>query len=372
MADGIKPNTEVRMTDQELIEKLMYLRDGAVVYRDLAKGVTSDHDRRILARGVLVVLDSFLKLAPQLKNRMPNSTQPERERRAVVELLIQQIQRDYDARQGGYFDTVRDGFGGHRLPLSLGEAVALWVDIDESVGAVLVEAMESVCQAMSGFGKNPPLNSLLAEIGLAIPRMNCQDCRTGVVVSADDLGMTRRQTVALVPNPTQIRFSRIVSLKDFITSEEKWAASLGGVEQVRERVLSLWLLDAFSFLGNFYDDKDANDLTILADLRAGGNKAAAAAEVKRGMDMRDSSLEAAMRKVRNHWAAHLDSNMTLEQIRAEVSTSQWTEFSEYVNKHIGVFESMCSVDMTLNVFLLHNRPLRGIDSVCHQPRGFDL
>ena len=71
------------MTDAEVAEKLAYLRNSAVVYCNLAEGIADDHHRRIIARGVLVALDSFLKIAPQLKNRLPNTTQDEKQHRKV-------------------------------------------------------------------------------------------------------------------------------------------------------------------------------------------------------------------------------------------------------------------------------------------------
>ncbi|MGE5611609.1 MAG: hypothetical protein ACM359_20335 [Bacillota bacterium] len=359
------------MTAKELAEKTEYLRNSAFIYRDLANGLTDDHRRRILARGVLVALDSFLKMAPQLKNRLPNTTRAEKDFRGHVEERLDQLKRDYDAHSGGYFDKIRDGFAGHRLPIALGDVIELWTDIDQSVGDVLAGDMQDVCSDLSAFGISPVSPNLHTEIASAIPLINgLIGNGAGPHVSADDLGMTRLNTVSLVPNQGQIRYCGIVSLIEFTTFEWRCAAAIT-TDDVQERLIALILLDAFNFLDNLYNEKDQNGHTIYDELLL-TNRPEAAAVLKGGIDARDSALEAELRNVRNHFAAHLDQTMSLHDIRAEMKGARLADFGVYIGKHITVFRSMCASHVTLQPFLIHDKQIKGFDDIANRPKGFDL
>jgi hypothetical protein len=252
--------------------------------------------------------------------------------------------------------------------VDLGLLLEAWNEIDEATLTVLssdVAAVWANFQArgvVADFARPKELDdpeSLVPFSTLAGPE--------GIRVGVDRVAATRANTVGMIPIGTiQEKAIRVVTAFEGFSSLVN-----SGLEHVTARwylpekaCVDLLVADACSAIDNLFQDRAASgniaaEECLVKLWKSHGFASAARLEGFR----RDPSLEDRLRQLRNKFCAHLDPDVPLKDLRAQLVGFPLRDLASYIENVSRAFREGCAQDLRTKPFLLHGQPMRGFVSV---------
>lgn len=352
---------ELAKETREKIDKLHYLSLRSHVIMNMSKGLRDDYEKRTISRALFAVVDSFLVYAPEVKNMLFYNSLISLKDKKNIEDLIHKLRKDYE----NYYCNIRDSLTAHSLKLNeIFDSIKYLNEIDQVTLEVFNESIQEIS------------NEMLSKLGIIVEFIHIDeeidnflndyistfdDSKEGVTFSPDDLALSRPNTISIVPcHQDQEKASRIVRIiRNFL-----YLAKMTEISQkytfIHNLIWSLIILDGFSLIDNIFEDK-TDDPSLLTLWEKGNYKGLAI--IKDFHNKRDASLEEKIRKVRNHYAAHIDKKMTLTQIGTELLDAPLVDFGKYIFSLINIFKSACKMDGRSITFAIIDEPIYGAISV---------
>ncbi|HEX7262471.1 MAG TPA: hypothetical protein VF258_11755, partial [Luteolibacter sp.] len=178
----------------------------------IACAIHNDHLARVYGRSVFLGVDSFLALAPRLKNEMERSGALTKKSGIAIKQQINKLAADYK----GYYETVRDKFSAHQQELDLILLPETWNEIDAATLTILSEDVSAIWRSLQ---QNGAVSTFLRPCELddaaaLSPFYTLTD--TGEIqLGLDRVGLTRPNTVGIIPTgPFQEKPMRLLTAFD--------------------------------------------------------------------------------------------------------------------------------------------------------------
>lgn len=324
--------------------------------------IENDYVKRIFGRFLFTYLDSFTKLAPQLKNQI-------KQMGTNVSSIHERLKKLLDDYESDYA-IIRDKLSAHRQILSLPETIECWNDIDLiSVGYFIDECVEIYHELRI---LNPTLptyndsadyqNTSLAESLKELPIENFK-----VTLSSDVLALTREKTVGLIPNGEfQHKGSQIASIIDMLRIEYGILNTTNPANKDFDRILkSLIIVDTISLIDNLYPTTTANIvhqeksfLELGEEVNQIGIKILADAHASL-----DTSRINRVRQIRNKISAHIDASTNITDLLNQLDQLDFIDIDKISVNQSKLFCSCCEKDVRSKLFLINNMELKDVIAV---------
>ena len=339
-----------------IVDKIRYISMRVNLSQKIGSSLIDDYQKRILLRGLFLDIDSFLKLSPRLNNALAKEKTISLQDRDLIKKLISKLEKDYST----FYDKIRDSFTAHRLPLDLLELYTVWNEIDEITVKVFIDSILEIANKLlisfGGFNWES-INS--EDIDQLVIDLNNKLTHDGKFkASSDALALARKNTIGIIPcSPMQEKMARLMSLIDVMNNLCQISQVTRNYPIAHELIWAMLINDAFSIIDNLFIDRvdDESLMSHWNKIEIEGYKHLC--DVNKS---RKSNFEDMLRKVRNHFCAHIDSKMTLQNIRIEYYESKQVKFVKYVQKLAAGFIESCRLDIRTQVFLIHNVELNGV------------
>jgi hypothetical protein len=330
----------------------------------IARAIPDDYLARVYGRSLFIGVDSFLVLAARLKNTLRTRHRLSPRQSEEISAKIGKLRADYES----YYATIRDKLAAHQQAVDLERLLEAWNEIDEVTLTVLssdVSAVWADFQAqgvVSDFARPKELDdpeSLVPFSTLAGPE--------GICVAVDRVAATRPNTVGMIPMGTiQEKAMRVV------TAFEGFSSLLNsGLEQVTTRwylpekaFVDLLVVDACSAIDNLFRDRAASGSIPAEECLVKLWKSHCFASAARLESFpRDTLLERRLWQLRNKFCAHLDADVPLKDLRAQLVEFPLQDLASYIENVWRAFREGCAEDLRTKPFLLHGQQMRRVVSV---------
>lgn len=341
----------------ENVRKLHHTFDQLDLLFQLKTSNLSDFNKRAVLRFYFIGIDNFLKLIGWIKNETRRNRKLSAAEVKELERLISVLRTSYEAA----YDLIRDKLTAHQQELDLVETITWWNEIDsDTIGIFQSDVLEIRSLLVKAY---PPLaigiDPLLLDWSDEHPSTNF----SRVQMNVTRLSMAIPNAVSLLPGVgSQQKAAMVSAALRFIRSD--FYFTLKGQNWTSKQQYLLfeigWLLviiDITSILDCIYDNaKELSLLTLWTQERMEGASVLARFS-------RDHSLEVKMREVRNKFAAHLDSALTLDACRKLLIDLDLQQIYEYCTALANAFLDGCHSDIRTRLFLVDGMEIRGVISV---------
>ena len=330
----------------------------------VARVIRNDYFARVYGRSLFLGVDSFLKLAPRLKNRMREEGGMDSHIADEITNKINKLRTDYEA----YYATIRDKLAAHQQEVDLTILLETWNEIDEATLCLLSEDVSAVWGALETQGaKSVFARPAELDDPSVLQAFEALDESHGMRVGADRVAMTRPGTVAMLPSGLfQEKAMRV------LTAFETFKTVVNsGLEQATAHWLlpekasvDLLVVDACSIIDNVFDPRPARSPVSAEDSLVALWKAhdVRGIETLEGFQ-RDLVLESQTRELRNRFCAHVDADMALADLINLMVKFPLRPMSKYIESIWLAFRSVCMQDMRTRPFLIHGQPVVGFDEI---------
>jgi len=326
------------------------------VAQNVVGALPDEYLKRVVSRAVFLGVDVFLVYGPQVKNRLLRAGDLLPGVEAALRARIEKLSRDYQ----GQYDKIRDSMTAHRHKLELTDLMSSWNSIDEAAVCVLGDEVVDMSRQLvteCDLGKHIEHLDRVSEEFLA-KHVSSMPGPEGVRFSADALALARPNTVGLLPcHPDQEKLARLLSIVDMLEVVGSLARFSVSFPMVHELMWTLLLIDGLNVIDGLYDDAEG-DPALLSRWSATAHGGVSV--LSRAGLARDVGIEAKARDVRNHFAAHIDSAMSMDAIAAEVVSAPLPGFWTYVMEHVRKMHEAASCDTTTCFLCMRNARLEGL------------
>lgn len=347
------------MTDAE--SKIALLAYYVEIVANIASAIPNDYLARIYGRSLFLGVDSFLALAPRLKNEMRQDGRLNQQQSAQMTLMINKLRSDYES----YYATIRDKIAAHQQEVELVLLLETWNEIDKATLDILSGDVHAVWSAMESRGavstfKRPPElddpSMLDAFRGLVGPQ--------GFYMGSDRVAITRQNTTGIIPTGSfQEKAMRVLTGFESIR-----AAIDNGIEQTtanwflpEKASIDLFVIDSCSIIDNLFEDRAATTQVVAEDSLVKLWKSNDVQGIERlETFQRDIALELQLRELRNRFSAHLDPDIPLADLEQLLINFPLQNLNSYLNSIWLTFREVCSRDIRTRPFLIHGREIKGI------------
>ena len=341
---------------KELAEKILYCLQMMNLIDWLTHFVSDDHNKRILARHILVYLDSFLELAPQLNNKIKSQGYNV----VSVKHKLNQLRQDYEK----LYSEIRDKLAVHRQDLPFLQRIEAWNEIDNTtVKSFINDALNiynelnNLSHVFSPFtGFRSKQNCRLKN---KLKTLNAKNSNTPKI-SSDNLGNTRNNICCVIPcNKMQQRCSQITSVLNTINFSQAIYPTLSLDKHTKRLGKAMIILDVFNLIDNLYPFNHSNpeyNIKSLLEICQTENLDKCLI-LQNSYNNRDTNTEDEFRQVRNKTAAHVDSKEILNNLLALLDSKDIQHLINKVfNPAYNAFQDWCQSDIATKVFLVDLNP----------------
>ncbi len=346
----------------ELSEKINYLalRSRAAL-RLVTEIEVDDYEKRILGRAVFQAVYSFLDLAPRLQNRFFETGTFDKQQRLSTKGKIASLRTFYQSE----IEKVRHFLTAHRQPLDFGEAFEFWNSITESAvqkaDSMLSEIAEELLKVRGGVRW-----SLVQTPDVTDFAKSLKSDKGAAAFASDSLAITRSNTSGLIPShPDQEKAARVASICHMYRRLIRFVhfAGTSDANGLTQHVLwLLFLLNGSSLLENLYENRleeGVEDDSLLKRWKNNPTPYKGLPVIEQAHRERDLALEKTIKDVRNHFAAHLDNELSLEAIIREFEALDHRRVAEYLYQHGYLFFEACRGDIRTKIFLIDDHAVEG-------------
>lgn len=362
-------STKYEQLMSELSEKIEHLALRSRVARETSIALAGDdYNRRIIGRGVFQAVYAFLDLAPRLKDELFDTGTISATERDGIQTKIDALKSFYE--QGA--KEIRHSLTAHRQELDFAEVFEYWNAIDqktlEEADDKLRDLADDLLKKSGGVdwsklqGFDPA--AFAKEVAKSAPDTS------KIVVGGDALALARPNTVGLIPaHPDQEKASRISSLCHMLRNLASLinASTRCKAVGINEALWLLFILTGMSIIENLYEDrKKYNDDSLLTRWKASPDPYRGLGALETAAKNRDKVMEGGIRNVRNHFAAHLDSKMKLDEIMEEFNKLDHEAVAKYFFHHASAFLAACKADIKTTMFAMLDLEVKGMSGLTAQ------
>lgn len=332
---------------KELAVKVLYCLQMMRLSRWLTSLIEDDYKKRIIARNIFVYLDAFLKRAPELNNQIGKLGASVSAVKAVKEQL-KQLTKDYD----DFYSTIRDKLAAHRKDIPLIERIEAWNEIDKTTVALFIDEASSIYNSLAKLNSTvPPFSESKDldnnQIKTQLEHKLKPDKKDGVVIGADNLAMTRPNTVSFIPaSELQERGYQIISILDTLDFCFTLYSDTASLKDTERLIKSLIILDVFSLFDNLYPSPSGDiRYRVKSFLEIGQESGIKGYSIlKYAHDKRDIATENKLREVRNKIAAHVAPDQDFDDLLANLDSVDMAKLSKIFISAYQAFEDSCKED----------------------------
>jgi hypothetical protein len=332
------------------IKKANYLFDQLQAIQSIKSASITDADKRSYFRYFFVVIDSLLKVLPQIKNAAYKNQIINRNEEAEFKRLIKVVETSYN----GTYDTIRDKLSAHQQQLPLDQTLSWWADIDSITIEVLGDDIDAIYDFMASkrFCNGNKLNLL--------PHPSDFTSEKKITFNAGRFGMGIAGAVSIIPgHEVQEKSVMAMSAIDFL-KKDLWLTYVFDdpksehYTHVNNIGWFLAIIDFTSLLDCIYDDiKEKSLATIWRENNIKGYQTLMQIP-------RDINLESEIRLVRNKIAAHLDDKKELTDSLHIYYKLDAQKFYSYIISFVNSFLTSCKEDIRNAHMLAHDVELNGV------------
>lgn len=327
----------------------------------IACAIPDAHLARVYGRSLFLGVDSFLNLAPRLKNEMKKRGALTGRSAKAISQQIKKLHSDYN----GYYETVRDKLSAHQQELDLSFLLETWNEIDAATLTILSDDVSAIWAsfqrngAVSTFPRPQELDdatSLSVLFTLTNP--------SKIQLALDRVGLTRANTSSIIPTgPFQEKPMRILTAFDCYQTLIKT-----GLEQIiskwplpQKACIDLFVVDACSIIDNIFEDRIGTTQVTAEDSLVKIWKNHNVHGIDRLENFqRDSNLEQKIRELRNKFSAHVDPDIALLDLNQMFVNFPLQEVDSYLHNIHRTFQEVCQQDNRTRIFLSHRREIKGV------------
>jgi hypothetical protein len=350
------------LATNELAEKVRYCVQAIRSIQWLTGLMPDDHSKRLVARMTFLYVDAFLKLAPQLKNRLRETGANVSE----VHREIGQLTTDYES----FYARIRDKLTAHRQEMDIADLIEAWNENDLVTLTVFSDEIFRLYSAMSSMHSDVPdyedMAGVNAEATEKIVRDGCSDVVTdGVTAATDCLAITRPQTVTIIPTcDLQRKVMQIISIIDTFKFTNHLHGLFIGCSDLKRIVRAMLVIDAINLIDNVFPRTGNGPEHVSSLLEIARNEGSSATEVlETAATLRDAMAEGRVRVIRNKIAAHVDAVESLRDLLQRLDALAGRDLSAIVNHGISTINKFCVRGDMANILLIHGKQLKNYDSV---------
>lgn len=344
---------------KELAEKVLYCLRMMSLSDWLIKFVSDDYQKRVLARHILVYLDSFIELASQLKNKIKKTGVNGNSVKSVKQKL-NQIRQDYE----DFYSKIRDKLAAHRQDLPLVQRIEAWNEIDNTTVKSFID------DALKIYNDLNNLSNIVQPFTEFDSKQNCQlinnlnslktQNNDSPKLSSDNLAISRNNTSAITPcNKMQQRCSQITSVFSTINFLQAIYLTLSLDRDTKRLGQAMIIVDVFNLIDNLYPFNHSNPSHYIKSLLeiCQEENLDKYSLLENSHKNRDTNTEDEFREVRNKIAAHVDSKETLNDLLVLLDSKDIQQLIDKVfNPANQAFQDWCQSDPATYIFLVHLNP----------------
>ncbi len=330
----------------------------------IAIAIPNDHLARLYGRSVFLGIDSFLSLAPRLKNQMQIAGALTATEANEIKEKINKLRSDYE----GCYDKIRDKIAAHQQDLDLILLLEMWNEIDIATLSILADDVSEIWSrlqsfgAVSSFARPPELDD--EKVLSCFSSLVAND---PITLSLDRVAATRPKTVGIIPlGLFQEKTMRVITAFDafqyFISS---------GLEEMTSKWLlpekaciDLFIVDACSVIDNLFEDRNATKHVSAEDslVKIWKTQNVQGIQTLEGFS-RDVALEQKTRELRNKFSAHVDPDIPFDDLMEMLVHFPLQDLNSYMQRVHQAFLTVCKEDIRTRIFLSHGQEIRGVIDV---------
>lgn len=328
--------------------------------RRLAEPLSDDYSKRVCARGVFVFLDSYLKLAPRLKNELRSPSRLVRHLTGALNAL----NKDYS----DFYDRIRDSLAAHRQHLPLADALEAWSAIDVTALDYLIE---EAYDSYNGLHRVDPVLVPAfvdssdygdATLDRAVAALAPLQSAGEVQFANDSLALSRPGTVStFAGHPMQASAQAIVSIGDTIESTASLITVVGKKSDAHRFLKSMLTIDAVNLFDHLLLSRTQPDgavqpsfLEFSRTLNLEGLSVLLRLEQKANFDRFQ-----ALRKLRNQICAHVDPAEPFDSLLGRLDALHTDDLIPGLRRMLEYFNRACAADIRTSIFLVHRQEAKG-------------
>ncbi len=326
----------------------------------IALVIPDDYVARLYARAVFIGVDSFLKIAPALKNQLKRADHITSFQEKEIKKLINKLTDEYR----NYYSTIRHKLAAHQQEVDLGLLLECWNEIDDITLNLFTDDVTQVWGLMKdhmpsiGFPAPPELS----DEKMLKPFSSIQYSGAGVRIGLDRVALTRQNTVSMfAAHSSQEKAMRVITafegFRVLLDSRLELATSKWCLPE--KASIDLMVIDTVSVIDNIFG-RDGDGEMSLHEMWKESD--IAGADTLKAFS-RDSVFEASLLQLRNKVSAHLDTAEQLSVLFQMLESFSLNELFEYMKSLWNTFESACKQDIRTKPFLIHGTELKGVIAV---------
>jgi hypothetical protein len=338
---------------KEKITYIYYHTDG--LYFFISHDNINDHAKRCILRRFFILVDSYVEMIGFFKNKLFRENIITRNVKQSLENEIKEIKEEWDHN----YEIIRNKFSAHHQDVNEKKLLEWWNEIDYSTISFFYEGMSKIrailTQKANILTITPTDYTHIDFRNTCLKKQN----KNVFYVAHDRLGVSKENTVSLVGLcEFQRKCMLILSIVDFVFINCAVTIKTQDYETHYKRILfdSAWLLlvcDTVSLLENMYEDGEyGNSLLSLCPPDWQGKLI-----IENSNASRDKSFEDDLTKLRNKFAAHIDSTKHLYSLINLFEKFNLNELHKYCMYHMQSFQQACHSEKRTQMFSVRDLKL---------------
>lgn len=286
------------------------------------------------------------------KNYLFRNNQINIEVKRVLEQKINDVKKEWDHN----YEIIRNKFCAHHQELDEISLIEWWNEIDYSTITFFYEGMGEIRLLLKEYADFNSLFSIdYEEIDFSDTCLQDID-DSQFFLSHDRLAITKKNTSGIIScHPFQSKCMLILTIIDFIFINCALTLKVQKYTTYYKKILfdTAWLLmvcDTYSLIENLYDSNYS--LLSLSPSDWKGKTV-----IQEGNSKRDNNFEYQLKELRNKFAAHIDTNETLDVLLKMYDDFDLKQLHQYCIFHMNIFREACQADIRTKMFLIRDQKL---------------
>ena len=325
--------------------------------------------QRTLSRMIILRLPDFIKYSQQLNNA--SILQNKKDIKNSLSAL--------DNLYKEFLKTQRDKFSGHFQDMDFGIRIDIWSQIDFTKIDFFTGNIKEIYAKFSFIADYEDFSSIVFDVSALKTyseishKLNIED---GPRISTDILGITRKNTSAIIPScDIHDKLSTLNSMELIIKYEFEIFSSTNFSENFKYLFCEMMVVDVTSFIDNLITrtvssgaKQELDGLDKLLDNTNFPNAASIISTWKSTYKYEITVNK--YREIRNKIGAHIDENSKTADLMALVDALDLNEFTCFLKNLIDLKHKICISETILRTFAIGSKRIFGFSEVENHSKPF--